>query len=237
MMKPLLLLAAATALLAQTPAAFEVATVKPNTSGGGNTSMRAFPSGVLEYRNYPLRALIQLAYRVKDYAWSAPSWLESVRFDVVAKVPAGARPDQRPEMMQTLLKEQFQLAVHREEKEIPGFALVLDKKGLRISPVEPGDSSSGSGPGMVGGTKLSMPAFAGLLSNALQRPVKDRTETPGVYDIKIRWLPDGPAPADTTGLSGSVYEALQDLGLKLQVQKVMVETLVVDHAERTPAGN
>jgi len=235
-MKLLFLLAAAAALFAQPPA-FDVASVQPNTSGGGNPSMSASRTGATEYRNYTLRALIQLAYRVKDYAWSGPSWLDSVRFDVIAKMPAGAPANQRPEMMQTLLKERFQLAVHREEKEVAGFALVLDKKGLRISPVEPGDGGTASGRSMVGGTKLSMAVFADLLSNALQRPVKDLTATAGVYDIKIRWLPDGPMPADTTGMSGSVYEALQDLGLKLQVQKVMAPILVVDHAERMPAGN
>jgi len=233
----MLLLAVAATLRAQQPLTFEVDNVKPNTTGGPGATSRQ-RNGALELENYSLRRLVQLAYRVKDYAYSGPSWLDSVHFDVVAKLPAGAKSDQIPEMMQALLTERFQLAVHREEKEMTGLALVVDKKGLRIQPAEPGpNGGTGYGSSMAGGNKITMAEFAGLLSNALDRPVKDLTSVGGVYNIKIRWLPDGPLPADTTGMSGSVYEAVQDLGLKLEVQKIPVEVLIVDRAERAPTEN
>jgi uncharacterized protein (TIGR03435 family) len=237
-MKRLSLAVAACALLAQQPPAFEVASVKPNTTGGAGAGTQ-FGNDRIEIHNYSLRQLIRMAYRVHDYAYAGPSWLDSLHFDVVAKVPTHGKFDQVPEMMQTLLAERFKLAVHRETREVNGLALVVDKKGPRIQPVEPGpNSGSGWGSNMVQGTNISMAQFADLLSNALDRPVKDLTSLPGVYNIRIRWLPDAPAPADTPDLAGSVYAAVQDqLGLRLQVQKLPVEVLVVDRAERVPTEN
>jgi len=58
--------------------------------------------------------------------------------------------------------------------------------------------------------------------------VRDFTGLPGVYDIKIQRMPAMPA---------SDYAAVQELGLRLQVQKVPVEVLVVDHVERVPTLN
>jgi uncharacterized protein (TIGR03435 family) len=121
---------------------------------------------------------------------------------------------------------------------MPGLALVVDKKGARIQPVEAGPVGWSSGPNMVQGTKITMAQFADSLSSVLNRPVKDLTALPGIYDIEIRWTPDMPASADPSDLPGSVYAAVQDLlGLRLQVQKVPAEVLVVDRAERVPAEN
>jgi len=228
---------AAGALFAQERPAFEVASVKVNTTGGPGASMQQRNGGI-ELQNYSLRLLVQMAYRVHDYACSAPSWLDSVHFDIVAKMPAGGKFEQFPDMMQALLAERFKLAVHREVKEMPGLALVVDKKGPRIQPVDPGQKSTSWGSNMVQGASITMAEFAGLLSNSLDRPVKDLTALPGVYDIKIRWTPDTPSSTDPTDLPGSVYGAVQDLlGLRLQVQKVPVEVLVVDRAERVPTEN
>jgi uncharacterized protein (TIGR03435 family) len=239
-MRRLILLAAAAMAWAQQQPAFEVASVKLNAAGGPASTVRP-RSGGMEWENYSLRQFIQAAYAVKDYAFSGPSWLDSVRLDVIAKLPAGARFDQVPAMMQSLLLERFKLAVHREEKEMPALALVVDKKGPRIQPVEPGPGGKSWGSSMVQGIKISMADFADLLSRALERPVKDLTGLPGVYDIKIAWLPDNATSADAPGnkdLAASVYAAVQDqLGLKLQAQRLPVEILVVDHAERVPAGN
>jgi uncharacterized protein (TIGR03435 family) len=223
--------------LAQERPAFEAASVKANTAGGPGASIRPGKGGI-ELQNQSLRQLVQMAYRLHDYNYSGPPWLDAVHFDIVAKMPADGKYDQLPEMMQALLVERFKLAVHRDVKEMPGLALVVDKKGARIQPVEAGPGGWGSGSNMVQGTKITMVQFADLLSSALNRPVKDLTALPGVYDIKIRWTPDLPAATDPTGLPGSVYAAVQDiLGLRLQAQKVPVEILVVDRAERAPTEN
>ena len=219
-MKLFVLAVTASTLWAQ-PLAFEVASVKPNTSDSGNSSVKYSPKLVME--NQSLRRLIQSAYRLQDYACSGPAWLDTTHFDVVAKYPAGATYAEMPEMLQTLLTERFKLAVHREEKEVNGLLLVVDKKGLRIQPVEPGLGATGSGRNLLQAKSTSMADLAVLLANSLQSPVKDQTGAPGVYDINLTW------PSD-----GSVHEALQEIGLKLQVTKLPIQVLVVDHAERVP---
>jgi uncharacterized protein (TIGR03435 family) len=222
--------------LAQDRPAFEASSVKASAAGDSGMSMHGTP-GQLEWKDTSLRYFVQTAYRVHDYAYSGPAWLDSALFDVIAKVPANGSANRYPDMLQTLLAERFKLAVHRETKELPGLALVVDKKGPRIKPVEPGDAGWGSGPNMVQGRKASMAQFADALSTALNRPVKDFTGLPGVYDIKIQWTPDIPTSSDPTDLSGSVYAAVQELGLRLQVRKVPVEIVVVDHIERVPTEN
>lgn len=226
---------AAALALAQDRPAFEAASVKP--SAGGDGALMKSSRASIEMENHSLRRLVQVAYRLHDFAYSGPAWLDSVYFDIVAKIPAGAKFDQYPEMLQSLLAEHFKLAVHRETREMPGLALVVDKKGLRTQAVEAGAVSTSWGPNMVQGAKITMAEFAGLLSNALDRPVKDLTVLEGIYDIKIRWAPDMPASADPSDLPGSVYAAVQELGLRLQAQKVPVEILVVDRAERVPTEN
>ena len=142
-----------------------------------------------------------------------------------------------PEMMQTLLAQRFNLAVHRETKKMTGLALVVDKKGLRIQTAKPDGSMISSGPNMVRTKSAAMAQFASALANALGRPVKDMTALDGAYDIDIKWTPDIVTSTDPGDAPGSVYAAVQELGLRLQVQKIPVEILVVDRAERTPSEN
>jgi uncharacterized protein (TIGR03435 family) len=233
-MKVILLVFFAGTLQAQPPAAFEAATVKLNTSGGQGSSIRMRSSQVT-IENRSLSGLIQLAYGLQEYAYSGPPWSNSVFFDVVAKLPEGAR--QWTAMLQPLLADRFRLAVHWEEREVNGFGLTVDKQHLQIKPVEPGPGGVGHGSSMVQITKGKMADFARELSAALQRPVEDNTGLTESYDIRIRWLPDGFTGSESMNTSSSVYEAVQDLGLRLQVRKVRVQVLVVDHTERAPSEN
>jgi uncharacterized protein (TIGR03435 family) len=227
----------ASLVLAQNRPAFEAASVKPSAAGAMGMSMTG-GAGQLEWKDTSLSYFVQTAYHVHDYAYSAPAWLDSALFDVVAKLPAnGSSINRYPEMLQTLLADRFKLVIHRETKDLPGLALVADKKGLRIKPVEPGGSMWTTGTNLVRTEKTTLAQFADALSTALNRPIKDFTGLPGVYDIKIQWAPDMPTSSDPTDLPGSVYAAVQELGLRLQVQKVPVEVVVVDHIERVPTQN
>ena len=89
-------------------------------------------------------------------SFAGPPWLDSQRFDIVAKLPPGANADQFPAMMQTLLRERFKLVVHRESKIMTALALLVDKNGLRINPVEAGPSSTSWGRTMVNASKVSI---------------------------------------------------------------------------------
>src|ERR1043165_7699298 len=85
---------AATQLAGQAPdhraAAFEVASVKPHTTSGisERSGIEETP-GLIRVENLPLRALIEEAYGVRDYQFSGPSWVDSERYEIVAKPPAG----------------------------------------------------------------------------------------------------------------------------------------------------
>src|SRR5258708_6350857 len=65
---------------------YEVASIKPNNSGSGGSSTHS-NRGEMMMKNVSLKQLVQMAYDVKDYSMSAPDWLGSEHFDIVAKVP------------------------------------------------------------------------------------------------------------------------------------------------------
>ncbi len=91
----------------------------------------------VDIRYMPLRKLIITAYRIKPYQLSGPEWMQQQRFDIAAKMPAGANPVQLPEMLQALLAERFKLVVHRETKDMPVMALVVGKNGTHLEPAAP----------------------------------------------------------------------------------------------------
>jgi uncharacterized protein (TIGR03435 family) len=67
--------------------------------------------------------------------------------------------------------------------------------------------------------------------------VIDKTELAGVFDFELRWAQDDSHSTDSAS-GPSIFTAVQEqLGLKLQSQKLPVEILVVDHAERVPTEN
>lgn len=149
--------------LAQTPdeqMTFEVASVKPSapmSMGPGRFMMgsRGGPGtsdpGHVTYNNLTLKSLVVTAFGVKNYQISGPSWMDSERFDITAKVPAGATKDQIKFMLQNLLKERFHMQVHRETKDLPMYAMTVGKSGpkMKESPPEepePADAPKASGP-------------------------------------------------------------------------------------------
>ncbi len=75
--------------------------------------------------------------------------------------------------------------------------------------------------------------FAEFLTDEAGRPVVDKTGLAGSYDLTLDWAVDNNVATNDSG--PSLFTAMQDqLGLKLESAKGPVETIVVDHAERTP---
>ncbi len=100
-----------------------------------------------EYRYLSLRDLMVLAYKVQPSQISGPDWIATERFDIVAKLPAGATKDQSNQMLQCLLEERFKMTLHRETKDQPVFALVVAKDGPKLKesppdPTEPRDTNA-----------------------------------------------------------------------------------------------
>src|SRR5580658_4282099 len=93
---------------AQTPAArpeFEVASVKPNTSGKNLISIRPPVGGRFTATNARLKMLIALAYNVKNFEISGgPGWIDTDGYDINAKATdVNTSLDQLRPLLQTLL--------------------------------------------------------------------------------------------------------------------------------------
>lgn len=221
------------------PAAFEVATVKPSDPTAEVGQMIRDPN-LVGLAHVSLQNLLAQAYQIKNFQISGPSWFESDRFDIVAKLPDGATRNQLPAMLQTLLRERFKLALHQEQRTMSAYVL-LPRAGiakLRATNAEIGDvrTSRGATRCRLSG-KVTMPYLAGLLSNMVDRPVVDMTEIKGVYDIDLEWSVDD-ATGNNLDSTPSLSTVLQEeLGLRLDTQKTPVDFYVIDHAERVPTEN
>lgn len=114
--------------------AFEVASIKPSAPAG----IRQIRVGLhmdgsqVSGASLSVQNLIRIAFRVKNYQISGPDWMASERFDISAKLPAGAPEREVPEMLQTMLEDRFQMKMHRESKELPVYGLVMGKGGVKM---------------------------------------------------------------------------------------------------------
>jgi uncharacterized protein (TIGR03435 family) len=216
---------------------FEVTSVKPNKSGSNDSSTNT-TDGSIQAQNVSLRQLIFRAYGVSGYSLIGPDWLGDDKFDIAAKQPGGAAQNEMRAMLRSLLADRFGLVAHFESKSLSGYALMAGKKPptLHEKPANVGVNTH-SGGGKLNATNVSMTDLAGLLSRQLDQPVQDQTGLPGVSDISLEWSPDGQVAAGEARPS-SIFTAIQEqLGLKLQPEKVTVDVLVIDHVERVPAEN
>jgi uncharacterized protein (TIGR03435 family) len=119
------------------PLAFEVASIKPNTSGDWRRAMGPAPGGRFTASNVPARDLIAYAYGVVlgDVGFrivGGPKWIGEDRFDVNASVTGAWTPQQMSEMLRTLLADRFKLAAHHETRDLPIYALVAAAGGSRL---------------------------------------------------------------------------------------------------------
>ena len=121
-----LVVVASVAALAQGPA-FEVASVRENTSASQASSSSGPAPGRFTVTNVPLRFILLDAFELRDHQLiGAPEWTSDARFDIAATYPAGSVPgrDWRP-MLRQLLADRFGLVVHRETRAVPTYELLL----------------------------------------------------------------------------------------------------------------
>jgi len=202
---------------------FEVASIKPADPNGRGVMMRGGP-GQVNFTGVTLRLLIQQAYGVRDFQISGgPAWMNSDRYEIVAKPPADepaiprdptqATDEQRQTfnkrrqaMLQALLADRFQLKVHRETKEMPTYILTLAKGGAKIK--DNGGKTSDPnmrpgmmrmGPGAITAAQTTMPNLIQLLSQLTCRTVVDQTGLTGKYDIDLKYTPDASAMCSPFG--------------------------------------
>jgi len=199
---------------------FEVASVRPAppvppTGGVYFGPARGGPGtpdpGQITWSYATLKAILLTAFDAKNYQISGPAWLDTERYDVIAKVAAGSTQAQVNLMWQSLLAERFGLKVHHEPKEFQVQDLVAAKGGPKLTetswdpatPLPPGPPQRKNGellsPGVVAtifpeaaGARVHMVAKAQpvsklteTLSNTLGHPVLDRTGLTGKYDYTL----------------------------------------------------
>jgi len=234
---------------------FEVASIKVAKSregvrGGCHGIDSKFQSG--EMAPPPLGRCVITSGRLShviNIAWglnnmqllkSGPDWIArgDDRFDIEAKAenPESVTEAELLEMLQNLLIERFHMTFHRETVENSGFALVVQKKGLKLKEStadEPKVSFSGGKPTpnrpvTLKARRCSMKTLANLLSQFGSGAVADQTGLTGEYDFELSW-DEAAGPALTS--------ALQDqLGLRLESRKVPVTYFVVDAAQKPDAN-
>jgi uncharacterized protein (TIGR03435 family) len=246
-------------MLAQTPAArpkfdeFEVASIKkadPDTPG---RYIRMQTAHQFVAHNHALKTLVAAAYDVSPQAISGgPAWVESERYEILAKAPNDVRPNlnEQMAMLRALLADRFKLQIHREQKEMPIYALRVAKGGSKLKESTVSPDATPEGPPalifVVTPPNLSLPAryasmaeLASVFQRAtLERPVVDETGLTGRYDFDLEFSIDetlfggalGKAPENPT--KPGLFAALQEqLGLKLEATRGPVSAVVIDHAE------
>jgi uncharacterized protein (TIGR03435 family) len=236
------------AAIAQQPA-FEVASIRPSNYQGGPLRVTArIDADGIDFSNVTPRLCIQRAYGVKPYQVTGPDWTNTERYMIVAKAAGAVPQDKILLMLQRLLEDRFKLAIHRETREMPIYALVVSKSGPKLQEARDEGASQINGHGEeIVFERASMGQLAGTLARSLDRPVVDATSLKGIYNFRLAWADDNrPNPnAPSAGVSGasdpadapSVFTALQErLGLKLESRKAPVEVLVIDHIEK-PSAN
>jgi uncharacterized protein (TIGR03435 family) len=222
---------------AKPPVSFEVASVRVSPPGHGPTSVSPPGASTFVATNIPLKVLIQLAYEVDAHRIAGkPEWFNVETYDVSAKVEGGAGLSykQLKEPLQRLLADRFHLVLHRETREMNGYALVVEKGGPKFE-VSKGGSAT---PTMVRDElkiqNMPLTVFAVMLGKPVDRPIVDKTGLAGNYDLDLKF-----SSLDATDSQlPSIFTALREqLGLRLNAEKIPVDMLVVDHVDTVPTEN
>jgi uncharacterized protein (TIGR03435 family) len=229
-----------TTLLLQA-ASFEVATIKPAVPDAGGSSGEDGRRGTLRAWNVTVKRCIRYAYgTAEDQILGGPKWIDDLRYDILAKAGYSASEPELLTMLQALLADRFKLELHHESRELPGYALIAAKGGIKAPESDPNRHSGvNGGRGFIDAAASPLSELTIRLSALLGRPVVDMTSDVRKFDLHLKWTPDdAQTGADSaTPDRPSLFTALQEqLGLKLESRKVPVDVLVVDRAE-LPSGN
>ncbi len=240
----------------ETKAAFTVADVHP--SARSTSPYIYMTGGILRSGRYDLRKatmldLISTAWGISaDRVLGGPSWLELDRFDIAAKAPQTTSQDTLKLMLQSLLADRFQLKVHTDTRPVPGFVLSMGKGKPKMKESDGSGTTGCQGvpqtppPGtipyaIVQCRNITMEAFARELPQMagayITTTVTDSTELKGNWDFDLKWT--GRALLALAGSDAiTIYDAVDNqLGLKLEAQKVPAPVIVVDSVNKVPTPN
>jgi uncharacterized protein (TIGR03435 family) len=162
---------------------------------------------LIEYTYMSLAELISEAYDVKYSQVAGLDWIRSMRFDIAARMPGNAAPDESRPMLQDVLEQRFNLVTHREIVQHSVLALTVAKGGLKIKEsVGSEGASAASAPGgddvsykidpqsrsmHLSAGKMSMTELANMLTafsrlgGADGRLIVDKTGLRGKYKLEL----------------------------------------------------
>jgi uncharacterized protein (TIGR03435 family) len=206
--------------------------------------------------------LILFAYNVRDErVEGTPAWARTDRFDIAARAPGEQPLDQVRLMLQRLLEDRFRLRVRQERRERLVYAMVLARtdgkpgNNLRQADADcltngvPVTDAASRKPGALvrqgetsRGTCVPIELLASSLTRLVGNGVSNRTGLTGLWDFELTFADQGQAPtavglAVDPGSASSVVAALQEqLGLKLESSRGLVDVLVIDSV-RQPTEN
>jgi uncharacterized protein (TIGR03435 family) len=206
------------------------------------------PGGRFRANATTLQFLLEWAYGIQPSQHSAgPSWIGTDRYDVVAKAEGNANDDQMKRMLQTLLADRFQLKVHHETKTLSAYVVSVGKTAPKLFPPKERETHSLQVAPQMGldqkiasfhvvATRFSLTQLTDTFARQLGSVIVNQTGLDGDFDFTLDLTPDDsrPSPLDPSLIIQAMRE---QLGLTLKSQKVPVDFLVVDSAEKVVAGN
>jgi len=260
---------------AQSPRAktysFDAASVKPHAPGDRTTGFpSSLPGGRFVARG-SLAVVVAYAYKLpfnrSQRLTGLPDWARTTDYDIEAKgavpaeLPPQARDDRTRSMVQTLLANRFKLAIRRETKEMPVYALVVGKGGPKLQRADVDEKDcpdalptldladpachslvGGRGRGLHG-RAASIADLVNHVENWTDRPLLDKTGIKGLFRIDTKgWLSieSGPPPApgakaeDGSDIADvpSLFQVFEQMGLRMESQRDRADVYVVDHIEK-----
>jgi len=215
--------------------AFDAATVRPVRDDTRTWAIRQVTA--TRYRSLSnVTQLITWAWNVKNYqVLNAPAWIAEDRFEIQATPGHPANTDEHRLMLQQLLKERFGLKAHHETRQLPVYALVVGKNGLKFSVAkenpEPGHRGINIESGMLISRSGTLDDFADVLTTNLDRPVLNRTNLTGNYDFTLTWEPPNGKNGPWAPFGPGLLSTIRELGLRLDPAKAPIDMLVIDAVE------
>ena len=162
-----------------------------------------------------LAEIVRRAFRLLEQPWrlAAPEWLNDSRFDLQATIPAGAKTDQVPEMLQALLAQRFALVAHRESREVSGHALVVRGDGAKLREMTSQEleelarlRESGKFEAQTIRTETSALTFTATAAGSIQAEVKGMSMSELARELTGAV---GAPVVDRTGLTGRYHFTLE----------------------------
>jgi uncharacterized protein (TIGR03435 family) len=223
---------------------FAVATIKPhdpevNGQGFNTTGDR------VKIRNQTVASLLSFAYAIHPrQIVDAPEWIFHDRYDIEGTTDTEGEPNlhQFQEMVQKLLADRLQLKFHRDQRELPVYAIRLAKGGSKLKPAadpnaEPNQSGNSHAAEITQTyTNCSITEFVLGMQFFLDRPIVDQTGLTGHYDFSFRYTADETRTTDPNAAPGLFTAVQEQLGLKFEPVKAPTDVFILDRVER-PSAN